>query len=36
MELSRFTREDFYTRVVEMWNKSVRGRNSVQRWNKNR
>jgi endonuclease/exonuclease/phosphatase family metal-dependent hydrolase len=36
MELSWFTREDFYTRVVEMWNKSVRGRNSVQRWNKNR
>jgi hypothetical protein len=34
MELSWFTREYFYTRVAEIWNKSVRGRNSIQRWNK--
>jgi hypothetical protein len=32
MELSWFYREDFYDRVVEIWNKPVRGQNSVQRW----
>jgi hypothetical protein len=30
LELSWFTWEDFYSRVVEIWHKSVRGRNSVQ------
>jgi hypothetical protein len=34
MELSWFTNEEFHTRVAEIWNKPVRGRNSVQRWNK--
>jgi hypothetical protein len=34
LELSWFTREDFYSRVAEIWRKPVRGRNSVQRWNK--
>jgi hypothetical protein len=34
LELSWFTWEDFYSRVVEIWHKSVRGRNSVQQWNK--
>jgi len=32
MELSWFYREDFYDRVVEIWNKPVRGQNSIQRW----
>jgi hypothetical protein len=32
-ELSLFSREDFYHKVVEIWNKPVRGNNSVQRWN---
>jgi hypothetical protein len=34
LELSWFTREDFYSRVAEIWRKPVRGRNSVQWWNK--
>ena len=29
MEPSWFYREDFYDRVVEIWNKPVRGQNSV-------
>ena len=28
-----FSREDFYDKVVEIWNKPVKGKNSVQRWN---
>jgi hypothetical protein len=32
MELSWFYHEDFYDRVVEIWNKLVRGQNSIQRW----
>jgi len=31
MELNGFYHEDFYDRVVEIWNKPVRGQNSVQR-----
>jgi hypothetical protein len=34
MELSWFTHDDFYAWVTEIWRKSVRGNNSVQRWNK--
>jgi hypothetical protein len=34
MELSWLTREDFYSRVTDIWHKPVRGRNLVQRWNK--
>lgn len=33
LELSWLTRDDFHDRVVEIWNKPVKGRNSVQRWN---
>jgi len=33
MEFSWFAREDFYKRVQEVWNKPVRGQNSIQRWN---
>jgi hypothetical protein len=33
MELSWFTRDDFYNRVLEIWNKPVQGSNSVQHWN---
>jgi len=32
MELNWFYHEDFYDRVVEIWNKPVRGQNSIQRW----
>ncbi|WVZ75253.1 hypothetical protein U9M48_023327 [Paspalum notatum var. saurae] len=32
-ELSWFSREDFYDKVAEIWNKPIRGNNSVQRWN---
>jgi len=32
MELNWFYHEDFYDRVVEIWNKPVRGQNSAQRW----
>jgi len=34
MELRCFSREDFFDRVAEIWNKSVLGQNSVQRWNR--
>jgi hypothetical protein len=34
LEPSWFTRDDFYARLVEIWNKPVRGMNSVQRWNR--
>jgi hypothetical protein len=34
LELSWFTRDDFYARVAKIWNKPVQGRNSVQRWNR--
>jgi hypothetical protein len=34
MELSRFTHDDFYAQVIEIWCKPVRGNNSVHRWNK--
>src|SRR6266508_3833486 len=33
LELSWFSREDFYDKVVEVWNQPVRGNNTVQRWN---
>ena len=33
LELSWFTHEDFNDRVIEIWNRPVKGRNSVQRWN---
>jgi hypothetical protein len=33
-ELSWFAREDFFEKVVDMWNKPVKGNNSVQRWNR--
>lgn len=33
LELSWLTRDDFHDCVVEIWNKPVKGRNSVQRWN---
>jgi len=33
LELSWFSREDFYDKVVEVWNKPVKGNSSVQRWN---
>ena len=32
-ELRWFTQNDFYENVVGIWNKPVRGNNSVQRWN---
>ena len=34
MELRWFSRVDFFDRVAEIWNKSVLGQNSVQRWNR--
>jgi hypothetical protein len=34
MELSWLTHDDFYSRFVDIWHKPVRGRNSMQRWNK--
>jgi hypothetical protein len=33
LELSWFTHDDFNDRVIEIWNRPVKGRNSVQRWN---
>jgi len=33
LELSWFQRDDFYDRVVEIWNRPVRGNNPVQKWN---
>lgn len=33
LELGWFLRDDFRDRVVEIWNKPVKGRNPVQRWN---
>ena len=33
LELGWFHREDFHDRVVEIWNRPVKGRNVVQRWN---
>lgn len=33
LELGWFLRDDFYDRVLEIWNKLVKGRNAVQRWN---
>mgnify|MGYP003703171361 CR=1 FL=1 len=33
LKLGWFLREDFHDRVVEVWNKPVKGRNAVQRWN---
>ena len=33
LELSWFTHEDFNDQVIEIWNRPVKGRNSVQRWN---
>jgi hypothetical protein len=33
LELSWFQRDDFYDRVIEIWNKPVKGNNPVQRWN---
>jgi hypothetical protein len=32
-ELSWFAHEDFFEKVVDMWNKPIKGNNSVQRWN---
>ena len=32
-ELSWFTHEGFDNRVIEIWNKKIKRRNSVQRWN---
>src|SRR6266540_3128220 len=34
LELSWLSSEDFNNKVVEIWNRPVRGQNSVQRWNK--
>ena len=34
MELSWFSRKDFYDTVAQIWSKPVHGQNSVQRWNK--
>jgi hypothetical protein len=33
-ELSWFAHEDFFEKVVDMWNKLVKGNNSVQHWNR--
>lgn len=32
-ELSGFTHNDFCEKVIDIWNKLVRGKNSVEKWN---
>lgn len=34
LEFSWFHHEDFYDRVVDIWNETGHGQNVIQRWNK--